>query len=481
MMAMTMTTTTTVAVAFVAAAAGALLLSPGVRRVASAAGRFLLSLVTLMAERHDLAPQLTFPRGVDDLWQDPERLFVLIEREGGVPRGSTLETVEKLGDVQSEPDKAATTAALRFVYKNGEEKQRSRHHLDVFVKFQSGRGMPVWLQAIRAAVEPGVAREVDFYRKMRNDCALRTARVLFADKHTWVNRVCIVLEYLSVQVDDHSNTMPHASGLHRETDQEDGARLRVIPDSSFRCVDEMRLMVRKVAAMHAMFWGRAGEHPASSWLPRRKGIEFAGWALSLAPPKAKSAEFTRVFQGINVYFAGHALTVVHGDCRPGNMIFEGSPVARDVIFSDFEAVNIAPAVWDVTYAIILGLSPEMRRANQDRLLHDYVEALSDEIAKRSESISVPTFQELQNQMLLLTVILFYVSFTVTTAGFWQKQGNTRSDLNSWGTRVLASLLDVDTERAGRLLGVGTADIEAIKKLGKDWAVQHQQQETQQEK
>lgn len=441
-------------VAFVAAAWYA-------RKGIAASQRFVRTMVTLTFDKFGLMQSYLrppFPLGVQELLEDPVELYDLLCEEGYVPEDAKLEYVKKLRGVQAEPDKNSSSTGLSFTYKRGDG--NTLHSLDVFTKFQSGRGMPMWLQAIRAAAEPGVAREVDFYNKLQPASTLRTAKVLFAGKAVNVNRVCIVLEYLKI------GAAGNGAGASK--------MLRVVPDHKFENVPDMELMLTKVAAMHAKFWGCADTTEESSWLPKRRGVEFAGWALSLNPPKQGASYFAKLFKSIDRYFSKEPLTVVHGDCRPGNMIFEGMPLAKDVIFSDFEAVNIAPGLWDFVYATVLGLTPEARREYGDHLLQAYHSALDRELQSRHK-ISAPSLEALKDQAQLLTFVLFLVSHTVTTAGYWKNQGNTTMDLRSWGERVLASLTDTDIERVSKLLELKTRDITEVHLMAHNWAEQYELQ------
>ena len=73
--------------------------------------------------------------------------------------------------------------------------------LKVFTKFQTGRGMPVWLQALRQAAEPSVCREVDFYSIVQpqlEQCIVTPTPLLTA-KLPWLNYVLLVLEFIDLE------------------------------------------------------------------------------------------------------------------------------------------------------------------------------------------------------------------------------------------------------------------------------------------
>src|SRR5690606_17533660 len=94
---------------------------------------------------------LRFPRGLAEIEARPQRLLALLSRAGVLPASAELVAVRRRGGLANEPDKDRTAACLDVVVRRNDDTIA----LPVFVKFQSGRGMPLLLQAVRAAVEPG--------------------------------------------------------------------------------------------------------------------------------------------------------------------------------------------------------------------------------------------------------------------------------------------------------------------------------------
>ena len=64
-------------------------------------------------------------------------------------------------------------------------------------------------------------------------------------------------------------------------------------------------------------------------------------------------------------------TVVHGDFRLDNLMFGGARVA----VLDWQTVRLGPAMSDVAYFIGSALLPDVRRANEVALVHEYHDAL----------------------------------------------------------------------------------------------------------
>jgi cytochrome P450 len=381
---------------------------------------------------------LRFPRDLRELMATPKWLQEVLQRAGALPAGSEVAEVRRRGGLQNEPDKERTAAVLDLVMRG----DASRAVTPVFVKFQTGRGMPLWLQAVRAAIEPGVAREVDFYRCLAGVVPLRAPRPYYADAAHAVNRVCLVLE--------------HVDGYNP-------ADWRGCP------LPGVRAMLAEVARMNAVYLGRTANDPATAWIPAKVGLDYASFVDTLAgtPP----AWYRDLWQALVRYFRHRPITLVHGDCRPGNMLFrDDGRLARgaqsgseheaapwppsdepppEVVFADWEAVNAAPLLWDFTYCTIIGLRVADRRVHLDRLLAEFLSALR--AAGAPESLCDPECSRAEVD--LLALVLYYIAALVLAKGYWDRQGNTLEDFRAWSGRVLAAVQAVDAERAAAMLGV----------------------------
>ena len=128
----------------------------------------------------------------------------------------------------------------------------------------------------------------------------------------------------------------------------------------------------------------------------------------------------------------------------------------DVVMSDWEAVNVAPLLWDFTYGTIIGLRAIDRQAWRDRLLDEFLSALAAEgvdgrlIEPRRARIEVD----------LLAMVLAYVSLAVYENGLWQGQGNTAQDLREWTDRMHHAVQDCDTAAVATALGLDAATVDA---------------------
>jgi hypothetical protein len=300
---------------------------------------------------------LSFPRSPAELRAAPRRFFALLRdnqlpldgSDNPLPVGCRLADACVLDAQNTEPDKNAVSVGLRLRYHISAEEEEellpgvgtlSARQLDVFVKFQCGRGLKLWLQALRSAMTPGLAREVEFYRKLASRVPQRVARPYYAGAAHWCNRVCLVLEHLGEAV--------------------------VVPDWAGGTEAQLRAVAVNVAAMHAKWWGRVEVDPATSWIPARSGLDYAGFVTGFL--RQEPDWLREIWGALQNHFASRAVTLIHGDCRLGNMFFcqnseagkavDSAPsptvstaaaaqAEEQVIFGDWEAVNVGPALWDL--------------------------------------------------------------------------------------------------------------------------------------
>lgn len=109
-------------------------------------------------------------------------------------------------ELTDEPDKNETSGGVRVRYTTGVGSSgevgpgRAERTLPLFLKFQCGRGLRLWLQAVRSALEPGISREVQFYRRLAREVPVRVATPYVAEAAHWCNRVCLGLEYLGPSI-----------------------------------------------------------------------------------------------------------------------------------------------------------------------------------------------------------------------------------------------------------------------------------------
>lgn len=369
---------------------------------------------------------LRFPRGPEEFERAPGLLFDLLTRPSRgllapiADRSRSRLVAEVRADrLVNEPDKNRTTAGFDLTVADGGDERTVR----VLTKFQSGRGMPLHMQAIRAVVEYRFAREIEFYRRLARVVPVAVARPYFADSVTILNRVCLVVERLE------GDTVADWRGCP---------------------LPAMRTLLASAARLNGAFTGRVTE-TALSWIPARAGLEFASFVDDFI---ARHEDwYRRIWASLRAYFRAHRVTLAHGDCRPGNMLFR----AEDVVMCDWEAVNIAPVLWDFTYCTTVGLPEDDRRAWQERLLQEFLDRLREQGIDGGELDADRARLDVQ----LLAIVLAYVSLVVAEHHLWAGQGNTEQDLSAWFRRVLDAGAGGDGAAIASALGVDPDDVRRL--------------------
>jgi hypothetical protein len=392
---------------------------------------------------------LRFPRSPADLERDPERLFNLLTTPA---RGllapvadrshARLAGQTRAARLTNEPDKNRMTAGFDLTV----DEPSGPRTIRVLTKFQSGRGMPLYMQAIRAVAERRFAREIEFYRRLAPVVPVAVPTPLFADAVTLLNRVCLVLDRL------------------------DG----VSPADWRGCpLPAMRSLLAAAARLNASFVDRVSGS-ATSWIPARTGLEFAEFVtgfIDRCPPW-----YRRVWTALKTHFATRPVTLVHGDCRPGNMLFRGTdieiaganedlvspwpettPDPCTVVMCDWEAVNVAPLLWDFTYCTIVGLRVADRRAWQPRLLSEFLDALGARGVDPRHLDAERAAADVQ----LLAIVLAYISLVVFDHRLWSGQGNTDDDVKAWSRRVLEAGAAGEATNVAATLGIEADDIRRL--------------------
>lgn len=233
---------------------------------------------------------------------------------------------------------------------------------------------PVTLVAKLAAADPtsrstakslgSYENEVRFYQQLAPGLPIRTPHAVYADIDVEAAAFVLLLEDMA----------PGRAG-----------------DQLAGCTPEMaRVAVDELVRLHAPRW----DDPTLSELPwlHRDKVANQQFLLTLLPT---------VWDGFreryaadlhpDVHAAGDALfgsledyvladtepwTVIHGDYRLDNLLFDPSPGGTPVAVVDWQTCTHGPAAQDVAYFIGAGLSTEDRRAHEGDLVGRYHEALT---------------------------------------------------------------------------------------------------------
>jgi Ecdysteroid kinase-like family len=202
-------------------------------------------------------------------------------------------------------------------------------------------------------------REVRFYTELADEIPVRTPRCFYGAVDTSNGESLLLLEDLA---------------QHRNLD-------------SFRCsVEDLGLVLRDVATLHAAWWQRADLH-SRPWLAMRGMLtaeQVPPMVLAYWPPfltklgvpvteeilaVARYAE--RYLAAITTYtFHEPPLTLVHHDLQGDNLFVADGP-AEAVVIVDWQLVTPARAALDVAECVVAHLDPEDRRIHEKALLGEY--------------------------------------------------------------------------------------------------------------
>ena len=239
-------------------------------RTALAFPRFLASIALEDAlASKGLWPRLRFPRSPSEIFADPGGFFELVRDQqlpwGDaaplLPPGAVLRSINQLEGQTTEPAKNAVNTGLRLRYHHPSGVASEPREVDVFVKFQCGRELKLYLQALRSAAAPEAAhREVRFYQRLAHRVPQRVARPYFADAARWCNRVCLVLEHLG--------------------------DMGVVTDWQGGSLAQLRAVAVGVAGMHAMWWGRTAHDDGTAWIPAKQGLDYANFVGGKLSPNS---------------------------------------------------------------------------------------------------------------------------------------------------------------------------------------------------
>jgi aminoglycoside/choline kinase family phosphotransferase len=244
---------------------------------------------------------------------------------------------------------------------------RLRVHFDRAVDFPSSliAKLPAADETSRATARSlrSYENEVRFYQLLAADLPVRTPAAYYADIDVDTARFVLLLEDMA----------PAQQG-----DQIRGCS----PETAKVAVDEL-------VRLHAPRWGDPSLAELE-WLHRDPAAQYAFLLAFL--PTAWDGFQTRYAAWLesDVLAAGNALfgrlesylqsdttpwTVVHGDYRLDNLLFDPAPGGVPVTVVDWQTCTHGPALRDVAYFIGAAMSPETRRDVETELVRGYHAAL----------------------------------------------------------------------------------------------------------
>ena len=463
--------------------------------------------VLIWIDTHVVSLPVPFPRDRDELMREPQRFMAFVKAVCGSianrrsaaargplssSRGGVLRGVRAHDVLEHEPDKNRDTILVdldvehRDAGKDDDDGSTATTNTVVttvrlFVKFSCGRNFPLLLQGFRGACEWGLQRELDFYKGIAPSGILPCPSSVALAGNFAINRLCLVLDYV------------------------DGT---VTPDFRGASLEQAMAVLTTAASMHGAFWGmnvpntgadthigaravvavgksaRALKGVSSSSsneeladaivtcldkLNARVGLEYFSFVRPMLDKPSEPKEFLQLWDAVDRWIASNRVTttLVHGDCRLGNMIFVGDE--STVLFSDFEAINVAPFLWDFVYFTVLCQSPADRRQRHETLLSAYLSALDTHAAHASKlrgDAAAVVKREGDPEILfdILALVLFFYAYTVERSGAWVDNGNTDEDHRHWKQRVDAVVQELDITKVSGVLGCDRSLLERVQAL-----------------
>jgi hypothetical protein len=134
-------------------------------------------------------------------------------------------------------------------------------------------------------------------------------------------------------------------------------------------------------------------------------------------------------------------------------------------------------LWDMVYFTVLCQTPESRKERHDMLLKEYLKSLKKTYLRtvsqrkkyngtiiEEDQMPPESSNELYVLYDVLSLVLFYYSYTIERSGMWAGNGNTMEDLTNWTNRVDQRIQELDMEKMAKVLNVDVKWLLKVKHL-----------------
>ena len=203
------------------------------------------------------------------------------------------------------------------------------------------------------------ANEVGFYRDVSTRLTTTVPHCFFAATDDRG-------EFFALLVEDFA--------AHRPGDETVGAALA-----------EAHNAVSQLAALHGHYWGRPTESGCapSTMLPLDRVV--AAWPVMVetfdefvpAPIIDMKERYLASIPAMHDWMVREPCTLVHGDFRLDNLLFDTDPARKDqIVVLDWQAVHTGKGMRDFAYFVAHSMATGDRRRGEEELLRSYVEQLS---------------------------------------------------------------------------------------------------------
>lgn len=269
-------------------------------------------------------PPLPFPRDLAALARKRDWCVRMLREGGALPADA------QVSDYRVSPlmETVAFRSCSGFL-----RVEWGEHALDCFVKFAPTAGS-LWNRTV-FNLQLNAVKEVLFNgRFLAEHEGLPAPRTFVAKASPLSGNLCLITERMAPAIE------------YREDEPS-------LPEAHIDAA------IDGLAALHARCWG------ARTKLVRPIGPQVVRWFDSLAGLTGWSRAARTLLTG-SWSRMNEPQTVLHGDARIGNMLF-----GSRFVLIDWQAVRLGRAAFDLAYFLLLSLTPEQRRAVEQRVIDRY--------------------------------------------------------------------------------------------------------------
>jgi len=386
---------------------------------------FIYYTITIFIENYfSFLIPIAFNRSTADLKKIPEKLINNVRESLAI---GDIQSFNVYSVVGNELGKDQFVTGMQISYLDREQRSQTKK---IVIKFLSLRSIPLMLASLTSAIYSGLNREVKFYSGLSKRIPFVSAECIFSDCIPTLYRAIIVMEALSpdYRVDDYIGCTP----------------------------DQTKTVLRNIAKMHAKFWNRVFDDPSLSWIPDRHPL---GYLSILKYIMLKEKACNALWKALDKYFSHHPMTVGHGDCRPGNIMWYNNGL---IALVDWQFANASLGTWDASYCIIMSTEVDVRRKHEEELINYYYDNLSSAYKDFfSEDLTYSREQCLEDHHLLKLVLALYGWAALVTHMF-DKYGNDPRDVRSWADRITSAITDLDSNVVSGQLKISSSIIDDFK-------------------
>jgi len=389
---------------------------------------FIFYSITIFMEKYFcfLIP-IPFDRSTSDLKKSKKKLINNIRERLSIGEVDSA-VVHSVVRNEAGKDKYVTGLSLSYRDQEGNPKKR-----DLAIKYLSSREEPLYLSSLRSAVLNGLNQEVKFYNEVSKRIPFVMPECFFADSIPLLYRGIVIMEKLNpdFRVDDYLGCRP----------------------------DQSKTVIKNISLMHAKFWNRIASDPLLNWLPGAKNPMDFFWFLNYITKKEKAC--VNLWNALYRHFANHTVTISHGDCRPGNIMWYDNGL---IAMLDWQMVHAGIGTWDATYFIVMSHDMEIRRKNEMSLIDQYYSDLSTSYSSfHSEDLPYAKEQCIEDHHILKLVLGLY-GWAALVSHMFDKYGNDPRDVRSWADRITAAINDLDSDLISRKIRIPATVIDDFKMI-----------------